>query len=926
MDVNIYINGSERTDLSVRRMTRSYLEPWSADLCYEGCHDAAGMPAQWDRVVIERVSDGTTTTSSSGGGNALFRGEIVERAPGGVSEEGIVFTARGRRFRLENEPVRINGRSHYVWNRRGHQCHNESGEDSPGRDGGKWTVGEIAVDILEHALGLPNGGSDIAGHHSHECSVTDTYLTADDIASYDASDWLALDTVTGEFSVEDMPVAFALDMLVGLAGGFYGWYVDAEGTLHLTDLTECPTKDIQAGEFGHWQDEAGTDYRLLDNRLEWSLDGVATQVVVQGTDRTVEEKPANIEGTGNTGRGELGELELVNAPWRSFDAAYRHVCQSRRLPTMRDIDPESELTPPEGWTSFDHRPRIYRGTASGPKYVYEPDSGVFPTWNRVTGIIGFHEEPQLDPGNPPAVEAEKLWGWYYARVPFTASAGPDGDAYWWYGYERTVTVYDQAFKHPTSWPQPGMPDDAEAMEVLAERLLEQRKDVRRQGVLVCDEVASERFGLDTRFNVLNLGPTATTPATTTSTMPPHPARWDTLQINAVAVTYDFESNSTELTVANTFFMLEGYSEVKRRLEENLFLQRNLDLSEDLNDCQVQISAWRNHGDKTTTTTPAPTSTTTDGASTTTTTPPPTTTTAVPECQCEDCADLAAQHGGMTHAGVEMASQKCTDFGYGCAEAAVSYYILQYNAAIHGWVGVMENHPEWEMRVECVPCTSDKTTTTTPATTTTSQGDFRGNCYQATIYYQGTAVYRTNPVCLACCENGGLLGEATAYGLYNETDLNCEGCSIDIVFTCITEPSTTTTTAGATTTTTPSGESTTTTTAAPTTTTTLANQCPSDCSDKPATVYASIGADCYAGCSGTYSWTLGSCPSWQAGDGPCEFGMLSCNGGQWTVHVPSTGSSECIYSAQLGTGGPTGTYSLERDNGCGDCDTEITIYS
>ena len=917
MDVHIYINGSERTDLVLRRMTRSYLEPWSAELCYEGRHDAPGMPAHWDRVVIESVADGSTTTSSSGGGEALFRGDIVERAPGGVSEEGIVFTARGRRFRLENEPVRINGRSHYVWNRRGHQCHNESGEDSPGRDGGKWTVGEIAVDILEHALGLPDDGSDIAGHHSKPCCITDTYLSAEDIASYDASEWLALDTITGEFSVEDTPVAFALDMLVGLAGGFYGWYIDAEGVLHLTDLTDCPTTDIQAGEFGHWQDEDGTDYRLLDNRLEWSLDGVATKIVVQGTDRTVEEKPANIEGTGNAGRGELGELELVNAPWRSFEAAYRHVCQSRRLPTMRNIDPESELTPPEGWTSFDHRPRLYRGTASGPKYLYEPDSGIFPTWNRVTGIIGFHEEPQLDPGNPPAVEAEKLWGWYYARVPFTASAGPDGDAYWWYGYERTVTVYDQAFKHPTSWPQPGVPDDAQAMEVLAERLLEQRKDVRRQGVLVCDRVAPERFGLDTRFNVLNLGPTVTTPATTTSTMPPHPDRWDTLQINAVSVTCDFESNTTELTVANTFFMLEGYSEVKKRLEQNLFVERNLDLSEDLNDCQVQISAWSNHGDRTTTTTLPPTSTTTDGATTTTTVPPTTTTTDVPDCLCEDCADLAEQEGGMTHAGVEMASTNCTDFGYGCAGAAVSHYTLQYSSDIHGWSGFMENHPDWEITVECVPCEEDKTTTSTaPPTTTTSQGQFRGHCYQATIYYQGTPVYRTDPVCLACCDNGGLYGEATAFGLYNESGLNCEGCSVDIVFTCIVGPSTTTTPGGSTTTTTP----------APTTTTTPGNDCPTDCSQKPQTVYADIGTGCGGNCSGTYSWTLGACPCWQASDGPCDFGMLSCNGGHWSVSVPWAGSGECIYGAYLGMGGPTGTYSLESDKGCGDCENEINVYS
>jgi len=618
MDVCIYINGLLRTDLRLISLRRSYIRPWEAVLLWPGRHDAAGLPRLNDEVVVTDCtpSGATTTTTALPGitGNVLFRGDIVELSPGGVAREGARFTAKGRRFRLENEPVRVNGRGHYIWNRRGHQCNSESGEDSPGKDGGKWTAGEIAVDILEHALGIPAGGSAISGHHSAASCVTDTYLTADDIAGYDASDWLALDTVVGEFSVNNTPVAQALDMLVGLNGGFYGWYVDPDDILRLVNLDACPVQNLEAGEFGHWQDEAGTDYVLQDNRLDWSLDGVYTTVIVQGADRTTEERPANIEGSGNPCLGDCGELELLTAPWKGYACAYRPVAQPKRRFSFREIDGAGGYTPPVGYLTWDHKPRIYIGTDAGAKSVYRPTPPLrHPIWNRTTGLIMFWEVPSLGAG-------EKLWAWYFACVPFTVQAGPDGDAYWHYGYERTLVIYDSAFKHPTSWPTPGTSDDETAMQILARRLLDQRKDVRRQGTFVCDGADPHQYGLDTRYNILNLGPTTTTATgttttagPTTSTLPPDPTDWDRLQINAVEVRYDFERDSTEITVANTFFMLEGYSEMKRRLEQNLFAQRELALSEDMNDCQyVSASSQTDYAEdvQPTTTTLAPTTTTT----------------------------------------------------------------------------------------------------------------------------------------------------------------------------------------------------------------------------------------------------------------------------------------------------------------------------
>ncbi len=620
MAVELYIDDVLTSTCQVRSITASYVQPFEAVIFCPCRHDAPTTLHLWDTVRVDV------------GGVTRFRGNLTEVAPGGVSDEGVTWIARGKRFRLENEPVRVNGRGFYVWNRRGHTCEEgQGGEDSPGNDGGKWEAGEIVIDILEHALGIPGGGSDIAGHHGDACCVTDTYLTAADVAGYTAADWLALDSVIGEFSVDNTSVADAISLLVALNGGFYGWYVDpSTGDLVLVDLDDLECVDIEAGRLGHWQDEGGTDYRLLDNRLEWSLEGVASTIVIQGTDETTEEQPANIEGTANPGLGDLGEMELVAAPWKGFASAYRPLCQTKRYTTAKQIDPLNALTPPVGFLNFGHGPRVYEGTGLGAKLAYNPASGVFPRWMHQTGILGFYEAPALGPG-------VKLWGWYWAEVPFLVTAGPAGDAWHCYGYQRTRTVYDSAFKHPTSYPQEGEADDETAMGILATRLLRLYKNVRRQGQLDCDEVDFAAFHLEQRYSVSNLGAAALgyststeAPAITSTTGCPWlPTRWDALCINAVEVTYDFDDDATRIRVANTFFMLEEYSELKRRLELNLFAQRELDLSEDVAACTVRDTYSQEEDAEAVPTTappstPAPPSTTPGPTTPGPTTPLPTT--------------------------------------------------------------------------------------------------------------------------------------------------------------------------------------------------------------------------------------------------------------------------------------------------------------
>ena len=613
-DLVVTVNGAEATDLCLRRVRASYTRPWECELFQAGRHDGCPAARLWDEVLVTYQHE------------VIFRGNVTETRPGGVAGEGVVYLAQCKRFRLENEPVRINGRGHYVWNRRGHTCEEgQGGEDSPGQDGEKWTAGEIVVDILEHALGLPAGGSDIAGHHGAASCVSDSFLTAADVAGYNAATILTLDSVIGEFSVDDTPIADAIGMLLGLGGGFWGWYINpASGNLIVQDLDALAASDIQAGEFGAWQDAGGTDYRLLGNDLTWSLDGVCSTIRIQGTDRTDEEQPANIEGDANPGAGNLGELEHVATPWKDFACAYRALAQPTRRFTTRPIDVPAAYTPPAGWLGFDHNPRIYVGTDAGAKTIYHPGAGnPWPRWMVPSGIIGFYDVPALGVG-------EKLWGWYWADVPFVVEAGPAGDAWAIYGRECVRTVYDPGFKHTTTWPQAGTADDEVAMGVLAERLLRLYRDVRRQGTLTVDEVDVGTYNLDARYNVVNLGlcdltttsttsgATTTSPGATTTTPYEDPMRWSRLRLNAVEVEWDFENDLTAITVANTFFMLEEYSEMKRRMEMNLFARRELDLSESIFDCVVREAAAQSGGDDQVEDTTTSTTTSTTAEATTTT--------------------------------------------------------------------------------------------------------------------------------------------------------------------------------------------------------------------------------------------------------------------------------------------------------------------
>ena len=638
MDVNVYINGVLRTNLTAVRIVESFTQPCICELRYVDRHDS--YPLRLYADVTVRRSDTLAL---------LFSGNVTQMTPGGVAGEGIDYIAHGRRFRLANEPVRINGSTAYKWNDREYRSDHESGEDSPGMDGRKWTAGEILIDILEHALGYPGGVSDIPGHHSTPGCVTDTYLAMQDISGYNAADILALTTVIGEFQADNMMFDFAISELLASNGGFYGWYITPSGILRVVDLDTVPEDDIEAGELGHWQDEGGTDYVLLDNRLNWSLDGVYTSVTIQGEDETVEVKPSNLDSCANAALNGGGALELVAAPFKDYPNAYRAIDQPYRKWAVRGTGFEGscedwrnicECGIPGGLSGIRRGiPRVYKGTAAGAKtYVTRPGGGFNWAINYVTGIVSFYWDVEAT-----LVGAEELWGWYWARRPFIVTAGPDGTAYDCLGYERVLWIFDRAFRAETSWPNPGEASEAADMALLAQRLLDQRKDIRIQGAVVCDDVDPVTYSLERRFNVTRLDPPTTTTAIgVTAACWPDPMDWAHLSLNVLEVAHNFDENTVEMTIGNTFWMLESYSELKRRLG----LDQGWDTERDREWWPDDLTDTGDSPDIGTTFTPGPTTTAGPPPTTTTAAPGPTTTTTLgPSTStttnwCRDCSELS----------------------------------------------------------------------------------------------------------------------------------------------------------------------------------------------------------------------------------------------------------------------------------------------
>jgi hypothetical protein len=467
-------------------------------------HDEGVLVTNDDRVRVEADE------------SVVFDGWVRLNEPQGVAKEGIAYTAYGPRWRLENEVcVRVNGSYAYTYNP-------NSGRDSRAPEGGwlgRWTVGEVIVDLLEHALGIPESGSAIPLHHSGSEDVYDVYMTSDLISGYDAETILSFTTRVTEFDVQGMRFGDALTLLLQQEGQV-GWYIDPDTKeLRFVWLGAGATVSLSAGEIGHHADELGKGYEVEDNPLRMSLEEVYTKIIIQGRNKTVEIRPEGMPGgrpqtpLGNA-RLEKGWDPSLETSWRWEDWRAGHYNGDNRYEWV--------------WRRYVAAPVEQRVWRLG---MMQDDNGIpYGTGTWLCGVV-FHGAEQgpktrvfaerviyyeygvvlfLRPYLPPS--GEGLWAWYRCEQPFVVTLGPAGSAYTNYGLISEMVIYDEGFEHKTSrlptrgsyYSIFGGRDDTGHMLQVAQRLLSVYGSERIYGAVVLDGISPGRFAPGTRVNFAHL--------------------------------------------------------------------------------------------------------------------------------------------------------------------------------------------------------------------------------------------------------------------------------------------------------------------------------------------------------------------------------------------------------------------------------------
>lgn len=415
-----------------------------------------------------------------------FNGWVREIKPAPVGASGVEYTAIDMRGRMETE-IRAQRNGGYRWS---YNERSNSNPTAPGYGWHKfWKVGEIICDVLEHALGFPQlTGTNLPSHHTDEGDVTDTYLTTDDIASYDGEAILAMDREIVSFDVMGQTLGEVLTFLCDEQTD-YGWWIDpATGTLEIWNIADSEAVNVNAGQLGHWVDESGVTYNLQANRnMTFSLNQVYTKVTIQGMDKCMEIKPSNIvypvgidpSGVGNA-EMEKGWNPALEGSWseEEFEAGTYTGDDAYEWVWRRWI-PKAESQWPWCSGTVNASPYIFSGqafygdTVNGDKskctagttgsYIVYLDVGTLLFWHPVH----------------PDYRNKKFFCWYRHYAPFTVSVGPGGSAYEDYGHVAEHLICDDDFEHSSSrWPSwSGNPnntadirDDTDRMEDIATTL------------------------------------------------------------------------------------------------------------------------------------------------------------------------------------------------------------------------------------------------------------------------------------------------------------------------------------------------------------------------------------------------------------------------------------------------------------------------
>jgi len=516
-EVEVKVNGVVKSNIEVREISMSILQHWEAKLFDPTVrHDETSAISQNDLIEI----------SHNKWASKLFKGWVRMNEPRGISQEGIEFKAVDARYILEREiPCRINGWYFWQYNKNG------SWDASAPSYGYKnyWTVGQALCDVIEHAMG--NEWNTIPRHHDSSTDVTDTYLDDETYFSqnYPYSDILTLDQTLPEFNINGSMFGEVVTRLLEIQGDC-GWYINPDNMdFELVKLTASTAIDVEAGELGHWVDEAGKDYKLINNQITLALDGVYTYVTISGRDKVEEAKPSKIQDPAGVDQDGIGDARLMPAwdpslesTWSQTkwdngdydgDGTYEYVWRlfKPRNPHQR----KWVCTTGAGSQAvINESPQVYSGTLfygdddNGNKYQVDgTNAGTYAVFPE-QGIVMFWEPL------PSAYRSKKFYAWYKYQAPFTVTVGPDGDAYDNYGYEGHLALHNEEYEHSTSrWPVSDTDyhqlymeerDDTTVMTEYANNILSRSGNEVMGAEVEIDGIDVENYTLKKKINFANL--------------------------------------------------------------------------------------------------------------------------------------------------------------------------------------------------------------------------------------------------------------------------------------------------------------------------------------------------------------------------------------------------------------------------------------
>jgi hypothetical protein len=157
-------------NVQVSKLKMGYAFPRECTLLFPGKHDE-GISHLTNNNEIWLSRDGFTTLD--------FRGFLEVNSPRGIISEGVEYNVYGLEAAANRYIVKFNGSIDHTYN-----VDNLPDYTSPNYYGGRWQVGQIMTDVLEHAIGYPSGGSAIPLHHPSSSSIFNTYMPPTILKSY----------------------------------------------------------------------------------------------------------------------------------------------------------------------------------------------------------------------------------------------------------------------------------------------------------------------------------------------------------------------------------------------------------------------------------------------------------------------------------------------------------------------------------------------------------------------------------------------------------------------------------------------------------------------------------------------------------------------------------------------------------------------